>query len=717
MYNFSMANCLFLLIKVLFLTLLLPFTTFAQFSGGTGTLGDPYIITTAEQLNALRGQYLNSNFKLGNDIDLSEYGMNYDNGRGWTPIGTTAVGNQFTGVFDGDGKKITGLFIHRINGMYHGLFGYICETGVVINLGLEDVSVTDEGNTAIYTGGLSGQNRGMIENCYVKGTINGRNDVGLLVGDNFGGIILNSYATGTTNGADFVGGLAGRNNGGTIINCYAVVEVSGANNVGGLVGNNYINSSIENCYATGTVSGINYVGGLVGHNFNPNTSVITNCAALNSRVSGTGNVGRLAGNSASSATLNGNIAWNGMEITIGDNPKYPIGNALNHIDGLGKAAGDLREGGFFVNLFDDDDNWEYDDGKLPGLNGKTNNFPAYIDRIIYVKWNDSNGDGSSWRKAYAQLSDALLHAAKQNSAATNDDELITEIRVAEGAFSPEYSASDFNFITGSFPDLKTENDLNNSFVLVAGVKIYGGYDLDNPAEGAPPFGSPGRNGVTYLSGDLFGGFYSYHVIIGVDIPDDGETLIDGVSIKNGKALCCPEPDVFRTIFVNDKAIKSNSGGGIYNVNSSPVLRNVIITENDAYEGGGMYNVNSSPVLVNVFIGQSMTLQGGAMYNTELSEPELVNVTIGGNTAFIEGGGIYNDNSSPKIYNSIIWGNFLFSMSESSLSNNGSSAPDVQYSIVGGYSGGLNNIIGDPLLDDNYRLQHGSPAIDAGNNEL
>jgi len=56
------------------------------FSGGSGTAGDPYIITTASQLDAMRN-YSDDvyYFKLGADIDLDV--APYNTGEGWVPIG------------------------------------------------------------------------------------------------------------------------------------------------------------------------------------------------------------------------------------------------------------------------------------------------------------------------------------------------------------------------------------------------------------------------------------------------------------------------------------------------------------------------------------------------------------------------------------------------------------------------------------------------------
>jgi hypothetical protein len=56
------------------------------FSSGSGQESDPYIITTAEQLNEIRN-YSDDvyYFKLGADIDLDV--APYNTGEGWVPIG------------------------------------------------------------------------------------------------------------------------------------------------------------------------------------------------------------------------------------------------------------------------------------------------------------------------------------------------------------------------------------------------------------------------------------------------------------------------------------------------------------------------------------------------------------------------------------------------------------------------------------------------------
>jgi len=94
-----------------------------------------------------------------------------------------------------------------------------------------------------------------------------------------------------------------------------------------------------------------------------------------------------------------------------------------------------------------------------------------------------------------------------------------------------------------------------------------------------------------------------------------------------------------------------SGAGIYTVDSSPSLYNLIISDNGICDwGGGIYCDNSSPSLENVTItDNSTTSRGGGICCFNNSCPFLVNVTISGNSSS-DGGGICCFDSNPSIEN-------------------------------------------------------------------
>jgi hypothetical protein len=272
----------------------------------------------------LEGYYL-----LMNDIDASVTATWNDAGtdtsvlEGFCPIGTYSSPDttSFRGVFDGNGKKITGLTINRPKMDYVGLFGVIGKYGRVQNLKMENGRVTVLGRSA--GGILAGGNNGRIAHCSASGWIShagasmgfmtGSTIAGGLVGSNrSSGFLSNcstsvtvvSPATGSrTTVVPRLGGLVGANSG-QLVRCFASGPVSGRL-AGGLVGQN--SGSVEQCFATGVVTGIRGLtgpsvdesecGGLISNNVGRVTEsfatgrVVTNGNGEDSPISG-GLIGR-----------------------------------------------------------------------------------------------------------------------------------------------------------------------------------------------------------------------------------------------------------------------------------------------------------------------------------------------------------------------------------------------------------------------------------------
>jgi hypothetical protein len=283
---------------------------------------NPITITTAAQLDDIRNG-LNKYYRLSGNIDLTSYlssgGAGYAkwSTAGWMPIGTPTT--PFTGGLDGNGQRISGLWINRPNTSFLGLFGYT-KIATIKNLGVEISSSGVKG--ASYVGGLAGflyaDNGGIstVTNCYVTGNISGTSSyVGGMIGsqNSYNGniSILNCYTTGNVSASSYyVGGLVGEQfsyNGNNIIiiaNCYATGNINGNNYVGGLVGGQYSYSSncnILNSYATGNVSGNSIIGGLTGYQFaSYGSSNIMNCYATGN-ASGSSAGGLVGGQSYSTS--------------------------------------------------------------------------------------------------------------------------------------------------------------------------------------------------------------------------------------------------------------------------------------------------------------------------------------------------------------------------------------------------------------------------------
>jgi hypothetical protein len=140
-----------------------------SFDQGNGTEEDPYLISTPEELNAIRvmGSVY---FKLINDIDLTysttnEKGIFYNKGKGWKSI------NEFSGVLDGNNKKIIGLTQNVCN-ENAGLFRNV--TGKIMNLNLENININADydGTVSEYNiSGLTSSLNGEIDDVVVTGNI------------------------------------------------------------------------------------------------------------------------------------------------------------------------------------------------------------------------------------------------------------------------------------------------------------------------------------------------------------------------------------------------------------------------------------------------------------------------------------------------------------------------------------------------------------------
>ena len=353
----------------------LPFTLSAQFSGGDGTSDSPYLITTAEELaqlatlvnedNYYNPVWANKRYKLDNDIDLSEYSENFNNGEGWITIGKD-YDYPFKGVFDGNSYKIKNLYINNNSGIiFAGLFGYIYN-GSVKNLGVENININiniNPANNSSYVGGLVGQsnNNSSILNCYTTGKINS-----------------------SANNLFYTGGIVGYNNNSSISNCYSSCAIKSSTksnafvNAGGIAGINEEDGTISYCYSTGSIyassDSFAFAGGIAGTN--ESYASISYCAALNPQISCYGQYkyfGRIVGESTWNLSTT-NIAFDNML-----NPDGNINwNNNNYIDGQSITKSFINTENTLDNRFTSDNGWTVENGKLPGLFGKTVEMPFYL---------------------------------------------------------------------------------------------------------------------------------------------------------------------------------------------------------------------------------------------------------------------------------------------------------------------------------------------------
>lgn len=218
------------------------------YGGGTGTMDDPYLIYTPEQLSRI-GVYpqdLTKSYRLMNDLDMQDIEFN---GIGF--------GFGFEGTFDGNGYSIRNL---KLRGTlpHTGLFSVILKRGIVKNLNVVDYYLKGRN----YVGGLAGKNEGTIVNCRTKGMLaildekEARSIYGGLAGYNFGtvtGCRAEVKLISLNTAVRYLGGLIGSNHGIVTESCASgTINITGQDSkwLGGLMGLNSYDSKVYDCYTT-----------------------------------------------------------------------------------------------------------------------------------------------------------------------------------------------------------------------------------------------------------------------------------------------------------------------------------------------------------------------------------------------------------------------------------------------------------------------------------
>lgn len=239
---------------------------------GSGTIDDPYIIMTLDDLDDIHDD-LDAYYELGANINAYP-AIDWDSGKGWDPLGKSSP--YFGGYIDGKGYYIEGLYIDRDE--VSSYIGFIGTTdgvgGHVSNLRLLNATVKTAGTNNNYLGimcGMTGENA-VFTNCGVSGQIDtGINDQ--TIGGMFGWLWRSSASR-----------------------CWANVAIitQGAH-CGGFAGHIYGCSSrdpyyryVERCLSLGTInrtiSSSNYIGGFTAMldwgAADPQDSYLENCFSL-----------------------------------------------------------------------------------------------------------------------------------------------------------------------------------------------------------------------------------------------------------------------------------------------------------------------------------------------------------------------------------------------------------------------------------------------------
>ncbi|MDR1248822.1 MAG: right-handed parallel beta-helix repeat-containing protein [Treponema sp.] len=262
------------------------------------------------------------------------------------------------------------------------------------------------------------------------------------------------------------------------------------------------------------------------------------------------------------------------------------------------------------------------------------------------------GDGMSWDTASGDVQRMMdeLAALSQDSATGYAGPSI--VKLGAGTYLPQWEPMIPGPMTPGYAYTGSPGSRDAAFILREGVQVWGGYPADGGDEtdeanretyfnGDGTVGDPSLHQVI-LSGDLnhndtVDAGDAYHVVLGVNLPKDDKTLLDGLTISGG----CGD-DSGSLSMDGGIAIPRNQGGGMYNDHASPKLIRVTISGNKADDrGGGIYNRNgSSPALEQAMISQNNADYGGGMYNDNSNLELNDKVSIHDNEADSDGGGVY-----------------------------------------------------------------------------
>ncbi len=332
------------------------------------TTATSFNISTAEQLAGLAMLVNNGNNFSGKTIVLTA-DINLE-GNLWEPIGNT-IPAAFSGVFDGNGKTVSNLYINAINKELLGLFGHAKEA-TVKNTNVENAVIRGKGTAGAIVGNLS--TNATLENCHA---INVDVEVfetenlgtGYTAGSVVGGaltdcVIRKCSGTGRVKGFAQIGGFIGSPwDKVTLEECSFRGEVIGNSIIGGFIGFTTFamlpNREVEtkNCFAVAVVSGEDMIGGFYGVS---QMGIVNNCYAV-STVNAVGTKGSFIG-IASGLTTISNAFYN-QEVSTLDGAGV-VEQAVVSIEG--KTTSDMKTQSFVDTLNNNTDVWAIIENKNEG---------------------------------------------------------------------------------------------------------------------------------------------------------------------------------------------------------------------------------------------------------------------------------------------------------------------------------------------------------------
>ena len=242
----------------------------------------------------------------------------------FTPI------SNFSGTLDGQGHTIIGLKITAGDQQKTGFFAE--NSGTIRNLGFSDVTVRGiSSNADCWAAGIVADNNGIIEQCYVTGSVTG--------GYRSAGIAAHSS--------------------GMIRNCYAIIRASANDECAGIVAVAERNSVTENCYTVPDLSTVgSNTGGIAAYGYGANdtgaATIIRNNAVLaGSITNGNGeNIARITGRLNGDPTFSNNVASENVLVR----GEQITGGTLDNNQGLTVTDEELKSQELYQNTL----GWNFD---------------------------------------------------------------------------------------------------------------------------------------------------------------------------------------------------------------------------------------------------------------------------------------------------------------------------------------------------------------------
>jgi hypothetical protein len=193
-----------------------------------------------------------------------------------------------------------------------------------------------------------------------------------------------------------------------------------------------------------------------------------------------------------------------------------------------------------------------------------------------------------------------------------DGDNFKEIWVLQGEYYPP-EAAELQAIPGAY-GYTPLNDEDRAFILVPGIKIYGGF-IETDETNLERSNLKERSQYTVLNGEFPDGTgaKAHHVVVAADADS---AVLHTLTIRGGMGSI----ENAGNISINGKPINRQRGGGVYMVNGDQIkITNVIIRNNSSTYGAGMYTLvdqylENAPQFSGIqFFNNNSLQQGGGLY--------------------------------------------------------------------------------------------------------